>query len=71
MVQDLISTTMTLLWNEYACAGLVGFVVSLQDGWIWGYDILFHPIVFFGRVPIFRFPAFKEIPDEANNPCDG
>jgi hypothetical protein len=58
MVQDLISTAMTLLRDEYMCA-VLGFLVSLQDGWIWGYNILFHLIVFFGRVPIFRFSAFK------------
>lgn len=59
MIQDLISTTMPLLLDGYAYAVPVEFLVSLQDGWIRGYDVWLHLIGLFGRIPIFRFPAFK------------
>ncbi|KAG1746139.1 hypothetical protein EDB19DRAFT_1826539 [Suillus lakei] len=31
----------------------------VRHGWIWGYNVSFHLIGFFGRVPISRFPAFE------------
>lgn len=48
---------------------LFGYCITLQDGWIWGYNVSFRYIGFFGRV-LAALPTFKQIPHEGHNPCN-